>query len=294
MKILILGVDGMIGHKIYQSLSSESINILATSKKELIELPKDFISSKFLQYKFDSNNLNELLNHYVPDIIINCIGVTTRRLGSIETEEIFRINSTLPQKLSIWTQKNKKWFIHFSTDCVFTGLKGNYKEDSFKDATDNYGSSKAKGEEIELSHTLVIRCSMIGREIFNNTELLEWFISMNNSKVEGYNNAIYSGVTTLWMSNLIKKLILENIKLYGIYNISSTPITKFELLNKLKSSFKLNIEIFKNDKLKSNKSLNSSKFKKKTGISVPSWDEMLVELYEDAVLNNKLYSKNNL
>jgi dTDP-4-dehydrorhamnose reductase len=291
MKILVLGVDGMIGHKIYQSLSSEKFDIIATSKKESNKLPIDFSKAKFIQYNFNGNNINELINLHNPDIIINCIGATTRRFGSIDVKEIFKTNSHLPLKLSQWAKKNQKWLIHFSTDCVFSGLKGNYKEESVKDADDLYGISKSKGEEIELSNSLIIRCSMIGREIFNNTELLEWFISRNNANADGYTKAIYSGVTTLWMSTLIKKLIIKNIKLNGLYNISSSAITKFELLSMIKAVFKLNIEIFENGKLKSNKSLNSEKFKNDTGIIIPSWNEMLKDLYTDAIQNKNIYLK---
>ena len=291
MKILILGVDGMIGHKIYQSLSTENFNIIATSKKDISRLPIDFAKAKFIQYSFSGNNINELINFLNPDIIINCIGVTTRRIGTLDSKEIFKTNSQLPLKLSEWTKKNQKWLIHFSTDCVFSGLNGNYKEESIKDAGDLYGISKSKGEEIELANSLIIRCSMIGREIFNKTELLEWFISRNNANADGYTNDIYSGVTTLWMSTLIKKLIIRNIKLYGLYNISSSAITKFELLNMIKGVFKLNIEIFENGDIKSNKSLNSEKFKKDTGIKVPSWNDMLKDLYADAVQNKNIYLK---
>jgi dTDP-4-dehydrorhamnose reductase len=292
MKILILGVDGMIGHKIYQTLSSKKNRLLITSRKKKDSIRIYKTQDKFINYSYDNSTINELLDLHKPDIIINCIGVTTRRIGSLKMDQINNVNTILPNKLSMWTKKNQKWLIHFSTDCVFTGNEGNYTELSKKDAKDLYGLSKSAGEEIELSNTLIIRCSLIGREIFNNTELLEWLISMNNKKIQGFSKAIYSGVSTLWMSTVIKKLINNDTKLTGLYNISSSQISKFELLNKMIVHFKLNIEIIKNDKFKSNKSLNSNKFATETGIQTPSWDEMLKDLYYDAMQNSHLYKKN--
>lgn len=291
MKILILGVDGMIGHKIYQTLSSDNHQLLITSRKNKEILPFNTDQAKLIYYNLETESLDELLDHNRPELIINCIGVTTRRIGSLKKDHVISVNSLLPNKLSEWVKKNKKWLIHFSTDCVFSGAKGNYSELSKKDAKDIYGMSKSASENIDLSNTLIIRCSLIGREIFNNTELLEWLISMNNKKIEGFSNAIYSGVTTLWMSLTINKLINSRSKLTGLFNISSSEISKFELLNKIKSQFKLNIEIIKNHKYKSNKSLNSDKFIKETGILTPSWDEMLKELYLDSMQNSYLYKK---
>ena len=127
----------------------------------------------------------------------------------------------------------------------FSGNKGNYNELSITDADDLYGKSKAKGEILNNTSTLTIRSSMIGREIYNFTELLEWVISNNNSDIHGYTKAIYSGVTTLWMGELINELIQKNYNLSGLYNISSTPISKYDLICKIKDNFNLKIKIQK-------------------------------------------------
>ena len=121
------------------------------------------------------------MNYLKVDIIINAIGLTIRRnVYEIHSKSIL-INSVLPHVLNEWVISNDKRLIHFSTNCVFSGKDGFYNEESFVDSNDFYGRSKALGEIIS-SNTLTLRSSMIGRELENKTELLEWFLSNKNGK----------------------------------------------------------------------------------------------------------------
>ena len=101
---------------------------------------------------------------------------------------------------------------------------------------------------------------------------------------------IYTGITTLWMSELIVKILKEYYALSGIYNISSQPISKFDLITKINKLFKLNIDIEKDSSFSSNKSLNSKKFFSETRIEKPKWDSMLLNLYYDSINNKSLYN----
>ena len=131
----------------------------------------------------------------------------------------------MPHRINQWASENEKKLIHFSTDCVFSGTTGNYLDNETPNAEDLYGVTKGKGE-LNNDKALTIRCSTIGREIYNHTELFEWLYSMKNKNIEGYSNVIYSGVTTLWMGKVILQILKKNISLSGIYNISSEPISK--------------------------------------------------------------------
>ena len=131
---------------------------------------------------------------------------------------------------------------------------------------------------------------MIGREIYNKTELLEWVISNKNKKIVGFDNVIYSGVTTLWMSYAVNEIIKNFPDLYGLFNISSPPISKYDLITKINTYFKLQIEIERDSSNYSNKSLNSERFFSETNFKKPNWDEMLSDLYLDSEKNNNLYN----
>ncbi|MDA9037233.1 sugar nucleotide-binding protein [Flavobacteriaceae bacterium] len=286
MKVLILGADGMIGHKMAQSLSHFDLYLNSRSKSNYLQ--EYFPSSTLSNFDFLNQNIEDLLEKTLPDCIINAVGITIRRGASYNKETNF-LNSQLPKKIDFWCKENQKKQIHFSTDCVFSGDKGNYNDLDLPDAKDNYGKSKGEGE-INSNSTLTIRSSMIGREIYNKTELLEWVISNKNKKIKGFDNAIYSGVTTLWMSNTVNEIIKNNPDLFGIFNISSSPISKYDLITKINTYFNLNIEIERDSSYYSNKSLNSNRFFSETNFKKPNWDEMLNNLYLDSEKNKNLYS----
>ena len=286
-KVLILGVDGMIGHKIAQVLESKN-EIIGTSRKSIEPINIGLKNSKIIFKNFTVDTDFNFLNNLMPDIIINCVGITTRRINNINISQLEFINSKLPHILGDWAINNKRRLIHLSTDCVFSGKTGNYIDNSFHDATDLYGKSKSLGE-VNNKNTLTIRTSLIGREIFNFTELFEWFHSNNGGKVSGYDNVIYSGITTIRLGKLLEKIINDFPNLSGIYNFSSEPITKYSLLNLINKHFELGIKIFKDLKIKSNKVLISKNFTEITGINPPNWDELILEFKEDSITNNTLY-----
>jgi dTDP-4-dehydrorhamnose reductase len=285
MRVLILGADGMIGHKMAQSLSH--LDLYLNSRSNSNYLQEYFPNSTYSYFDFLHQNIEDLLNKIIPDLIINAVGVTIRR-GASDNKETKFLNSQLPKKNDFWCKENQKKQIHFSTDCVFSGDKGNYNDLDLPDAKDDYGSSKGKGE-INSNSTLTIRSSMIGREIYNKTELLEWVISNKNNKIKGFENAIYSGVTTLWMSNTVNEIIKNYPDLNGIYNISSPAISKYDLITKINTYFNLNIEIERDSSYYSNKSLNSDRFFSETNFKKPNWDEMLNDLCLDSEKNKNLY-----
>ena len=289
MKVLILGADGMIGHKMAQSLNDKNgLEIILNSRSNSKILSQLYPKCKIYENDFLKDDINNLLDIVHPDFIINAVGITIRR-GVEDFKKASLINSIFPHKIDNWASKFDKKLIHFSTDCVYSGNKGNYLDSDIPDAEDNYGKSKASGE-ISSENTLTIRSSMVGREIFNKTELLEWVVSNKNKKINGYENVIYSGVTTLWMSKTIVKIIKELPELNGIYNISSEPISKYDLISKINKHFKLNIDIEADRSFFSNKSLNSNKFFLKSKIKKPDWDEMLINLYNDSKENINLYN----
>jgi len=286
MKILILGADGMIGHKMAQSLSY--FDLYLNSRLHSNYLQVHFPNSTLINFDFLNQNIEDLLEKTLPDYVINAVGITIRR-GATNNKETNFLNSQLPKKIDFWCEENQKKQIHFSTDCVFSGDKGNYNDLDLPDAKDDYGKSKGEGE-INSKSTLTIRSSMIGREIYNKTELLEWVISNKNKNIKGFDNAIYSGVTTLWMSNTVNEIIKNYTDLYGIYNISSPPISKYDLIAKINIYFKLNIELERDSSYYSNKSLNSDRFFMETNFTKPNWDEMLNDLYLDSEKNKILYN----
>ena len=284
MKLIILGVSGLLGHKLFQKLSKD-FDVYGTLHKKKSEYNNlDFFSSsKIIENVnvLDFEELNFFLKKINPDIILNCVGITKRKINNDNISEVIQINSVFPHNLAKWGKNNNKKIIHFSTDCVFNGKKGLYSDNSVTNAEDLYGKSKALGE-LNYNNTLTIRSSFIGQELFDKTELLDWFISKNNEQIKGYNKVYYSGVSSNFMAKAVKEIILNYIDIFGIYNLAPTnPISKFELLKTAKNAFKLNIDIIKDEVIEHNPTLDGSKLLSITGIKPPSWETMMNELASD-------------
>jgi dTDP-4-dehydrorhamnose reductase len=281
MKILILGGDGMIGHKMGQVLSAQNHEIVI-SIREKKDLTLKSISSKAKVFfnDFLKDNILDFLDKVNPDVIINAIGITIRRGSTKNISDTIYLNSFFPHQLSNWALAFKKRLIHFSTDCVFSGSEGSYLEDTTPDALDYYGKTKGLGE-VNSKSSLTIRSSMIGPELFNKTELFEWIINNKDKEINGFSRVMYSGVTTVYMSKLVADLIDNHKNLSGIYNVASKPISKFELLHLINDNFDLGLIINDDKTVISNKTLNDSKIEKEIGLQVPSWDELIFELKKD-------------
>lgn len=285
MKIFVLGSTGMLGHVLCQKLTKKegfkvysfgrrSLNDFGLNSNKQIEefnldLDKDWIE-----------NFTILLNQIKPDFVINCVGVVKQLVKKNEFQNTININTIFVQQLDrIIKSSVNSCLIHLSTDCVFSGNLGNYSETDIVDPVDIYGLTKALGEIKNSERTLTIRTSIIGKEIDRKIGLLEWVLSQNKKIIKGYDKFIFSGLTTGSLSDLIINTILNDFT-PGLMHISSNPISKYELLNKIKMIFNLDVEIIKSNEPICNRSLNSSYFKNRYNYEVESWDTMLEKTYE--------------
>ena len=289
MKILILGGDGMIGHKMAQVLSNFNHQIIV-SIREQRELTKQCFSSQVKVFfnDFLKENVFTFLDRVNPDVIINAIGITIRRGVNDHVSNAIYINSYFPHQLANWAGIHNKRLIHFSTDCVFSGSEGSYLEDTIPNSLDYYGKTKGLGE-VFSKNALTLRSSMIGPELFNKTELFEWIINNKEKEINGFSRVMYSGVTTVYMASLIADLIENHKDLSGIYNIASNPISKFELLHLINDNFDLGLVINKDQSIISNKTLDPSKIDNELGIKSSNWNELIIELKKDYMHFGDLY-----
>ena len=273
----------MLGHKLVQVLGRQC-EVLAT------------IRNKFEDYEkfqlFDKNNLFENINavndleiekiikDLNPQVIINAVGIIKQIPSAQNVVETLTINSILPHKLAAAAKNNNSRFITVSTDCVFRGDKGFYREDDISDATDLYGKSKNLGE-VTAENCLTLRTSIIGRELSSRHSLVEWFLSNRGEKVKGFVNAVYSGFPTIVFADIIADVILNHPKLQGLYHVSSKPINKYDLLRLINEKYDAGIKIEADEEFKIDRSLDSTKFRNETGFSPPEWEEMIEMMESD-------------
>ena len=274
----------MLGHKAFELLNlNDKYEVFGTLRNEN-DIKKYFIESKNSRNIFsgiDALNLNTvlaLIDKLSPDLVLNCIGIIKQLKESHNALLSIEVNSLFPHKLAAHLEESKTRLIHISTDCVFSGEKGNYVEADYSDAKDLYGKTKFLGELKSYKNSITLRTSIIGTELKGKVSLLEWFLAQKES-VNGYTNAIYSGFPTTELINIIENYIIPNPTFSGLYNVSSIPISKHELLKIVAKVYNIQIIInpfneFKNDKsLNCNKFISDFKFKQKT------WPQMILEMH---------------
>ena len=215
-----------------------------------------------------------------PQIVINCVGLIKQISAANDVLQAIPINTLLPHRLAKLTKVINTRLILISTDCVFSGRTGNYKEADTADCTDLYGRSKLLGEILDQNHVLTIRTSIIGHELRGGHSLVSWFLKQKGS-VTGYAKAIYSGLPTIELATIIHDLILPNPKLFGLYQIASKPISKFDLLSLIAKTYQKKIVLTKANSPNINRSLSYAKFKKQTGYKPKSWEALVQEMYTD-------------
>ena len=294
MRILILGGNGMIGHKMYQMISKVNEDTWVTLRNDLSTYKfSDIYNHEKVIDNIDLSDFKKMLNtlnEIKPDIILNACGITIRRgVEKIKSDTIL-LNSVLPHILNEWVTLNNKKLIHFSTDCVFSGKKGNYSDSDIKDANDLYGTTKSLGEIIDSKFTITLRGSMIGRELEYKTELFEWFLKQSGKNIKGFDEVIYSGITNVKMGEIVLRVINYYPNLSGIYNVSSKPITKFDLLKLCNVYFGINSIIEMDNSYTNNKNLISDKFFNEIGIEQPNWNDLIRQLKDDCLIYNNLYN----
>tara|TARA_Y100000589_G_scaffold133471_1_gene127488 strand:+ start:2353 stop:3228 length:876 start_codon:yes stop_codon:yes gene_type:complete len=286
-KIFILGVNGMIGYSLFKYLEKnddfETYGFLR-DKKKFINNKNIILNNNIKELNcLDINKMRSYIMTTEPEFIINCTGIVKQNPLINNIALSIELNSLFPHYLSNMSRDFGFKLIQFSTDCVFSGKSGNYKEEDCADAVDIYGRTKFLGE-VKEKNCITIRTSFIGHELFNKWGLISWFLSQKNPII-GFKNVIYSGLTTLEIAKIIEKLIIPNKKLEGLYHISSIPIDKYSLLQIINNIYQKNIYIKKDLSNISDKSLNSYKFKNETGYKAIEWETAIGELKDFYELN---------
>lgn len=278
-KILVLGASGMIGHMMFKVLSKyENYDVYGTvrmSENIANYFPAELVPK--IRPAVDANNFDMILRSLAaiqPDVVINCIGMIKQvPFWSKDPLTIINLNAQLPHRLSLACRAAGARLIQMSTDCVFEGTKGNYTEEDNADATDIYGRTKYLGE-VYYPHCLTIRTSTIGPELKGGFGLLEWFLRQEG-EVKGFTKAIFSGFPTHILSEIIGDVILPNESLNGLYHVASEPISKYDLLHLIAKRYKKKISINKEEDFFSDRSLDSTKFRKATNFQPLEWDVMI-------------------
>ena len=269
-KYLVLGINGMAGHMIALYLTEQGRSVVGFGRKP------SSICETIVGDALKENDMDKVLDKYDYDVVINAIGILNTSVDQNMAEGFF-INAELPHILAQKLKNKKTKLIHISTDCVFAGDRGWYKEKDTPEAISQYGISKMNREVVD-NINLTIRTSIIGPELKKDgIGLFHWFMSQTK-EVYGYKNAIWSGLTTLQLAKFILEDETQNIT--GLFHLSNgEAISKYDLLmllNKYCREDKITIK--ENSQVKINRSIDT--VRKDIIIERKSYPQMIIEMQE--------------
>jgi len=284
MVVLVVGGAGMLGHQLVRQLRQDGFTVLATVRgpREAYAGLEQLLSPEATVFGVDvtrPERLSGVLDACRPQAVINCAGLVKQRREAADPVAAIELNALFPHRLAALCRQAGCRLLHFSTDCVFSGRAGNYPDDAPHDAVDLYGRSKSLGE-VGGPDCLTLRTSIIGPELPGRRQgLLEWFRDSAGT-VPGYTNVVFSGLTTLAMGRLVARLLTHHPHASGVYNVSTAPIAKHDLLVLLRDALDVPVAIRPDGALCCDRSLDSSRFQTAFGYVPPSWPAMVRELAE--------------
>lgn len=280
MKVLVLGASGMLGNAMLRVLAEDGQNnVYGTARSGGVKRHFDTTLAEKILPGIDVENADALarvFDEIRPHAVVNCIGLVKQLAAAADPLLALPINSLLPHRLARLCALIGARLVHVSTDCVFDGRKGNYRESDPADAEDLYGKSKFLGE-VAYPHTITLRTSIIGRELEGAHGLIGWFLAQQG-KVKGYRRAVFSGLPTVELARVVRDFVLPRPDLSGLYHIAAAPIAKYELLKLVAAAYGKAVEIEPDDSVVIDRSLDATRFREATGYVAPPWPELVARM----------------
>ncbi len=280
----------MLGHAVYGVLKDKydlTVTVRSKDKVSLLEKKYGKVSAKVLEFDAEKAMLDyrdkkgnpgatieTILKEAGPiDYCVNAIGVTIP-FSLKDPGLTFFVNGALPH---IFAGLLGEKFIHITTDCAFSGKAGfPYDENSVKSPTDLYGLSKSLGEP---TRSLTLRTSIIGRELYGFTGLLEWFLQQKGKTITGFSQHFWNGITTKQFGKVCDA-IMSDPAAYpktGLYHIFTKPVDKFTMLKTFEQKYKIGCAINSDDQNKLNRTM-STVHPLCEKLKIPSFEQMVGEL----------------
>jgi len=278
-RVLVLGATGMLGHTLLRLYAaSPGIDVTGTVRSAAAAqlLPAELRARvRTGQRAEDDAGLDALLREIRPDAVVNCIGIVKQLADADDPAIAMPVNAEFPHRLARHCAAHGARLVHISTDCVYAGTRGGYREDDAPDATDLYGRSKALGE-VDAPHAVTLRTSIIGPELGDRPHgLLAWFLAQRGT-VAAYTRAVFSGLPTVELGRVIRDHVLPRPQLRGVHHVAAAPIAKAELLRLFAEAYGHRVALRPVAEPVIDRSLDASRFAAATGYVAAPWP-LLVE-----------------
>lgn len=278
-RILVVGASGMLGHEAIRVLAPD-FEVWGACRDPRV-LPDLGVPTQRLLGGLDATtgeSAYAMVRRAEPELVVNAAGIVKQRAAAKSAIPSITVNSLWPHLLAQACAEHGARMVQVSTDCVFSGRRGQYVEDDVPDAFDLYGRSKLLGEIADVDHVVTLRTSIIGWQLGEPTGLVAWFAAHRNEPLEGFTRAVFSGLTTRALTQVIRDVVLPDRALSGLWHLSAAPIDKYTLLADLASELGWEVNLRPTDRPVIDRSLDSTRFRTRTGWVPPDWERMLEEL----------------
>jgi dTDP-4-dehydrorhamnose reductase len=281
MRVLLLGGAGMLGRAVLRRLAQDTVLTVSFRGAAPVGLPAGVAAAEHVDLR-KTGALEKLLERAEPEAVVNAAGLIKQRAEAADPVAAIEMNALLPHRLRALCRMRGARLIHISTDCVFSGDRGDvrgpqgYREMDPAGPTDLYGRSKLLGE-VTGPDAVTLRMSLVGPEDGTRNGLLAWFLAQRD-EVQGYANALFTGLATPVAASLIAHILQEQPELEGIWHASAQPVSKLELLRLIRDTARLSTRIMPVEEPFSDRRLDGSALSARIGWQAPDWQNMVTTM----------------
>ncbi len=239
MRILLTGASGLFGLNFASAFSGEHDITGVVNQHLLVETPFEVIQVELSKVGAGS----ALVEQTHPDLIINCAALANLDTCESMPDLAQRLNADLPAELALAARKCNAKLVHFSTDAVFDGQRGNYDETDEPSPINVYSQSKLAGEAAVLAANpaaIVARVNFYGFSLFGQRSLAEFFVYslLGGKKVMGFTDVFFCPLHVNQLGETLLRMVA--LDLSGLYHVvSSQALSKFDFGVRIARAFGL-------------------------------------------------------
>jgi dTDP-4-dehydrorhamnose reductase len=249
LKILITGASGLLGHKVAQLALEKGHEVYATYKEHTTSLGTP-IKLDLTDYE----KLLEVISKRKPDAIIHTAAYTDVDGCEANKDLAWKVNAEATKHVAIASTKVDAHITYVSTDYIFDGEKGFYKEEDQPNPINYYGYTKLMGEEFvkeQAKKWCIARTSVIyGWSQTQKLNFATWLI--NNLKLGKKVKVLIDQIVSPTLNTNLAEMLLEiaEREVTGtLHAAGATRTSRFEFALELAKVFNLPTELVKPAKM---------------------------------------------
>ena len=229
-RLLITGASGLLGLNFAMQAAGDSRYIVTgvVNHNELAGVPFRVVQADLGR----PQAVAELLERTRPDVVIHCAALANLEDCEAQPELAWRLNGVVPGELAAAAAQAGVRLVHISTDAVFDGQRGNYREEDTPNPLGVYARSKLAGEEAVVQanpQAIIARVNFYGWSLNGTRSLAEFFYrNLSAGKnVKGFTDIFFCPLLVNHLASLLLRMVERDLQ--GLYHVvSAEHLSKYE------------------------------------------------------------------